>query len=308
MATKLKHILSVNQFTRELLEEDFFKRIPRMQEIVEKKGSETLKKRRIIELFYEPSTRTRFSFELAISFLGGEFFHSENAEEFSSGAKGESIKDTVRVLCQYNIDAIIIRNKVNEAPMRGAEVSTVPIINAGDGTNEHPTQALLDIYTIFEHHKRIDELKIALVGDLKNGRTARSLALLMSLFENINLYLVAPDGLEMPKVTKTQLKEKKVKVIETPKLEEVMDKVDVVYMTRPQLERGTKSDGGKEYQFQPNYLETLKENAIIMHPLPRMEELPTQLDNDRRSVYLTKQVHNGLIVRMGILEYLLQDS
>jgi len=301
---KLKHVIKAQQFSREWLEREFFPQVERMGRLAETNVCHDLTGKKMISLFYQPSTRTRMSFEIAMKQLGGDVvFSTENARQFSSVAKGESLKDTIRVINRYRPDVIVLRYDQEGGAETAAEVSAVPIINAGDGPGQHPTQALLDVYTIFKKLGRLDDISIAMIGDLKRGRTVRSLVYLLSKFSNVRFYFVAaneqnrmrPDILD-------HLREKGNDFTETEKLQEVAAKVDVIYQTRAQTEHGSADD----FLIIDRQLTSLmKPTTIIMHPLPRREELAEEVDDDPRAVYLTEQIENGLYVRMALLKAIL---
>ncbi|MEK7152386.1 MAG: aspartate carbamoyltransferase, partial [Patescibacteria group bacterium] len=260
-------------------------------------------------MFYEPSTRTRLSFEFAAERLGIRVRGTENAAEFSSATKGETIEDSTRVIAGY-ADMIVMRHKENGAAERAASVSNVPVINAGDGTGEHPTQSLLDLYTIRHELGRLKDLTIVAVGDLKHGRTVRSLVQLLALYPNNQVTFVSPEELRIGDDVKQYLTERKVTFKETGDIHEALARADVVYQTRTQKERHTT---GKEPAHKPvkdkhfvigqKELGILKQDAIIMHPLPRVSEIETIVDADPRAAYF-RQAENGLYVRMALLDAL----
>ncbi len=254
-------------------------------------------------LFYEPSTRTRFSFEAAMLKLGGAVITTENAAKFSSAAKGESLEDSARVVSSY-VDFIVIRHWLDDAAERFAAYSNVPVINAGSGTAQHPTQALLDSFTIWEHFSRLEDLNIAFAGDLKRGRTVNSLAPLLATFKGNKFYFVSPNNSKIKDSLRDFLKKQQVEFIETDNLEEVLLHIDVLYMTRIQKERFKNE---KEYLkakgkliLTKQLVDKMRKNAIIMHPLPRVDEITPEVDKDKRAIYF-KQAQNGLYVRMALL-------
>jgi aspartate carbamoyltransferase catalytic subunit len=260
-------------------------------------------------LFYEPSTRTRFSFETAMHRLGGHVISTENAGEFSSAAKGETLEDTIRMLNGY-ADVIVIRHKEVGSAKRAAAASRVPVINAGDGAGQHPTQALLDLYTIRKEIGAIDGLRIAMVGDLAQGRTVRSLTYLLSKFKNVTIYFVAPPLLKMKEDILEHLREHSVPYIEGTDLDKVLPEVDVVYQTRIQKERFGDRIADYEkcrgiYIIDQESLRLMKPESIIMHPLPRLEEIAMEVDQDSRAAYF-RQAQNGLYVRMALLTMVLK--
>ncbi len=302
---KLKHVIESQQFSRQDLEY-IFETAKRMEQI---SGHEAILNNKIlITLFYEPSTRTRLSFEAAMIKLGGSVISTENAASFSSAAKGETLEDTIRVLNGYG-DVIVIRHPENGAAEKASRVSDIPIINAGDGTGQHPTQALLDLYTIKKELGHIDDLKIAMVGDLANGRTTRSLAYLLTKFKNIRIIFVAPPNVRMKDDIKGYLRRHNVIFEESEKLEDAVSNVDVVYQTRIQRERFSSIEEYEKtrgiYIIDNKILGILPEKAIVMHPLPRVDEIKYESDGDPRSAYF-RQAHNGLFIRMAILSIVLK--
>ncbi|MCX6806816.1 MAG: aspartate carbamoyltransferase [Candidatus Berkelbacteria bacterium] len=303
----MKHLISTEQFTNTGQLEQIFKLTDHYQKIG---VSETLKNKIIACIFYEPSTRTRLSFETAALRLGAQVISTENAAQFSSAAKGETLEDTIKVISSY-ADAIVLRHFEKGASKRASLVSSVPIINAGDGAGEHPTQALLDIYTILKELGRLNDLKIALVGDLLNGRTIHSLINLLSLYDSNTLYLISPRELRLSDIYLKYLKSKKIKFIETADLSSALQHIDVLYMTRVQKER---IESIKEYEKVKNAyslnnqdVKKMKQGSIIMHPLPRVNEISPDIDNDKRATYF-RQAKNGLYVRMAILDLFLNKE
>ncbi|MBU2471702.1 MAG: aspartate carbamoyltransferase, partial [Bacteroidetes bacterium] len=228
---KLKHIIKSQQFSVPSIME-LFATAQQMEKVVARGGTQDYNSKIMASLFYEPSTRTRFSFETAMHRLGGRILSTENAKEFSSAISGESIEDTIKVLSQF-VDVIVLRHDEIGGAERAAAVSNVPVINAGDGKGgQHPTQALTDLYTIFREIKTIDGLNIALVGDLAHGRTVRSLAYLLSKFERVKIFFVAPDKLQIHQDILDHLEENKVWFAQENDLKKVVAEVDVVYQTR----------------------------------------------------------------------------
>jgi len=242
--------------------------------------------------------------------LGGRVISTENAKEFSSVAKGETLEDTIRIMNGY-VDVIVLRHSEVGTAKRAAAVSRVPIVNAGDGVGQHPTQALLDLYTIHKEIGAIDGLKIAMVGDLAQGRTVRSLTYLLSKFKDIKMYFVAPPLLKMKEDILEHLRERGAWFTEETMLDSVLPEVDVVYQTRVQKERFGDRIADYEscrgiYIINQNSLRLMKSDAIIMHPLPRLEEISMEVDQDRRAAYF-RQAQNGLFVRMALLTVLLSQ-
>jgi aspartate carbamoyltransferase len=247
----------------------------------------------LANLFYEPSTRTSSSFFAAMKKLGYDVLPI-NGVHYSSVTKGESLEDTVRTLGCY-VDAIALRHPEVGSAQRAAQVSTVPIINAGDGTGEHPTQTLTDLYTIWRKFGRLDNLTITMMGDLKNGRTIHSLLNILRLF-NVKIQLVSPDNLTAPFQYAHGIN-----VYASGYLTKfVTGQTDVLYMTRVQEERGSSG----EYELTEGDVANFKENMIVLHPFPRNKEIPTWFDTDPRAYYF-KQIKNGLYVRMAILSKIL---
>src|ERR1700704_2964951 len=305
IGSRLTHVIESQQFSRSSLEELF----ARSEEIKREphRFMARLNGQVMAALFYEPSTRTRLSFEAAMLRLGGQTMGTDNAREFSSAAKGETLEDTIRIVGGY-ADVIVIRHNEEGAARRAAAVSSVPIINAGDGPGQHPTQALLDLYTIKDELNRIDGIRVALVGDLANGRTVRSLTYLLSKFKDIKIWFVAPPEVAMREDIKSHLTEHKVPWVETADLDAVLPEVDVVYQTRIQKERFTDPAAYQAlkgiYRIDKRSLGLMRKYAILMHPLPRVDEIAPEVDADPRAAYF-RQAHNGLHIRMALLDRLL---
>src|SRR5579871_6528813 len=281
VGSRLRHVVESQQFSRELLEEIFERAFAIRREPHLYAGR--LQGRVLAALFYEPSTRTRLSFEAAMLRLGGRTMGTDNAREFSSAAKGETLEDTIRIVSGY-ADVIVIRHNEQGAAQRAAAVSLVPVINAGDGPGQHPTQALLDLYTIKDEIGRLDGINIAMVGDLANGRTVRSLTYLLSKFTDPRIWFVAPPQVAMRDDIKAHLDEHGVRWTETRDLAAVLPQVDVVYQTRIQKERFTDEDAYRAvkgvYRIDAGALALMRRNAIVMHPLPRVDEIAPEVDSD----------------------------
>jgi aspartate carbamoyltransferase catalytic subunit len=312
MKMKLHHIIEAQQFEQEWLEKELFPLADEMEKVAKRGGSIDLSGKRMVTFFYEPSTRTRASFEIAMDLLGGKtVFSTENARQFSSVAKGETIEDTVKVLSGYRPDVIVLRTDEEGMVLRAAAVSSVPIINAGDGIGQHPTQALLDLYTIHKEIGKITGISIAMCGDLNRGRTVRSLSYLLGKFPDIKIYFVSPEAARMRDDIKDYLKRHNVWFAEEPDLRIVAPKVDVIYQTRTQKERGellTKYEKNPGfYIVNQEVLNKMKKGAIIMHPLPHIEEITPEVDSDPRATYF-RQAENGLYVRMALLKLLLKPK
>ena len=303
----IHHIVEVAQFDRAWIKA-LFRRTDEMRHLP--RGSERHRGRILATLFYEPSTRTRLSFESAMLRLGGGVISTENAGEFSSAIKGETVEDTVRIVGGY-ADAIVIRHHEQGAARRAASVSTVPILNGGDGPGEHPTQALLDLYTILAEQGRIDGLKIALVGDLRFGRAARSIARLLTLTHGTELIYVAPPAVPMGSDVQRDVAAAGITQRSESDLDAVLPEVDVVYQTRIQRERfATREEYEASrgvYVLNRASYERLKPTATVLHPLPRVDEISTEVDDDPRSAWF-RQAANGVFVRMALLDLLLSDA
>ena len=305
VGSRLRHVVESQQFSRALLEELFVRSEEMKREPHHFIGR--LAGQVMAALFYEPSTRTRLSFEAAMLRLGGTTMGTDNAREFSSAAKGETLEDTIRIVSGY-ADVIVVRHKEEGAAKRAAAVSAVPIINAGDGPGQHPTQALLDLYTIRDELSKIDGVRVAMVGDLANGRTVRSLTYLLSKFKDIKLWFVAPPQVAMGDDLKAHLDEHHVPWVETEDLNAVLPDVDVVYMTRIQKERFADPEAYNAvkgvYRMDKASMTLMRKYAILMHPLPRVDEIAPEVDEDPRAAYF-RQARNGLHIRMALLDKLL---
>jgi aspartate carbamoyltransferase catalytic subunit len=299
---KERDIISIKDFTRE--EIDYVLKIAGAMEPIAKSGSDMLHGKALATLFFEPSTRTRLSFEAAMHKLGGTAIGFAEART-ASIKKGENLADTVRVVENY-ADVIALRHPLEGAARLAAEFAQVPIINAGSGAEEHPTQAMLDLYTILKEKDRIDGLNIALVGDLRYGRTVHSLAYALSLYD-VKLYLVSPELLRMRREVLEAIKEK-ISVVEKTGIEKVLPETDVLYVTRIQEERFpdpaeyAKVKG--TYKIGLDTLKNAKEDLIIMHPLPRVDEIDDEVDKTPHARYF-QQVWNGIVTRMALLALIL---
>ncbi|MDP3725347.1 MAG: aspartate carbamoyltransferase [Nanoarchaeota archaeon] len=310
----LRHILASDQFSRKDIER-FCRRAAQYKALLKNKTSrlklqKTFPGRLMQSLFFEPSTRTDLSFRAAAHHLGMTVHQVANAKEFSSAVKGERPEHTGRVISGYYSDVIVVRHHEEGGPAKIAERSLAPVINAGDGGGEHPTQMLLDMFTIQERFKKIDGIRVVLAGDLKYGRTTRSLAIALSKFNNVELIFVAPKVLEMKKDIIERLKETSVRITKFEKMEEVFQcPFDVWYHTRVQKERLkneklTKEDQ-KTFTITTEHLKRFPKKAILMHPLPIAGEITEEVDHDPRAIYFT-QSDNGLPMRMAILEWVLR--
>jgi aspartate carbamoyltransferase len=300
-----KDILSVRQFNREDLEY-VFAVAHEMRIMVDRVGTFDLLKGKILaNLFYEPSTRTSSSFTSAMERLGGSVIPI-NEVKYSSVYKGESLPDTVRTLECY-ADVIVIRHPEVGSAAIAAKAAHKPVINAGDGIGEHPTQALLDSFTIREELGRLDGLTVTLLGDLKHGRTVHSLARLLSLYK-VRLNYVAPDSLRMPADLIDELKAKRLEQTEHTTLDKALPETDVLYVTRVQKERfadeATYNSVKGAYVIDPAVMRAAKERMIVMHPLPRVGEITPEFDDDPRAAYF-RQMEYGLYIRMALLAMVL---
>lgn len=305
----VQHVLEVRQFDRQWLDM-FFQHVAAMREIAASGGSARLVGRIMATLFFEPSTRTRLSFESAMTRLGGSVLSAEDAGTTSSVTKGETVEDMARIVEAY-ADLLVIRHPEAGAVARAAAVVDVPVINAGDGPREHPTQALLDLYTIHEELGRIDELRIALVGDLKYGRAVRSLALLLAQARGTELIFVSPSSTRMGGDVTAELDHAGVRYAEETDLRRVLPTVDVVYQTRVQRERFPTGEeyrpAAGQYVIDVEAMGHLSPHAILLHPLPRVDEIAPEVDTDPRAVYF-QQAKNGVYVRMALLDLLLSTE
>ncbi|MEK6855293.1 MAG: aspartate carbamoyltransferase [Nanoarchaeota archaeon] len=307
---KLEHFIESQQLNDELILE-FFKKADELRRTSAKEIYGLLERKILLSLFYEPSTRTRLSFESAMIRMGGKVLTTENAKEFSSAVKGESLEDSIRVISKYT-DCIVIRHQNEGAAKIAASISSVPVINAGDGGGQHPTQALLDIYSIYKEIGRLDNLKIAMIGDLEHGRTVRSLSYILGKYKSIEIIFVSPEDLRMKEDIKDYLGRHNVNFREESDLNKVLPEADVVYMTRIQKERMNleryNSARGK-YIINSDNFWLIKPSARLMHPLPHTDEIDLSLEteqNDERVAYF-RQAENGLYIRMALLNYLLGD-
>ena len=298
---KNKDIISINELTNQ----DIIKVLETAKQLEKKQRPNLLTGKVLATLFFEPSTRTRLSFESAMTRLGGKVIGFADAK-VSSAAKGESLHDTIKVADKY-ADVIVIRHPLEGSARVAAEAANNPVLNAGDGANQHPTQTLLDLYTIKKTQGRITKLKVAMVGDLKYGRTVHSLAIALSRFE-CELYFVSPEQLKMPEDILEELEEKKVSYSEHKLIEEVIKKVDILYLTRIQKERFPDIEEYEKvkntYILKEEMLEGVKTNLKIMHPLPRINEISTEVDESRHAGYF-EQSGNGVPVRQALLALVL---
>jgi aspartate carbamoyltransferase catalytic subunit len=301
----LRHIVESQQFTVPLLME-LFDRTRQMERVVARGGTLDYQGRILASLFYEPSTRTRLCFEAAMLRLGGRVISTEHARAFSSEIEGEQVEDTIRIVSSY-CDVIVVRHPETGGAMRAARVSPVSVINAGDGDGgQHPTQALLDLYTIYRE-RPLDGLSIAFIGELDRGRTVRSLAYLLAKFERVKIFFVSPPELQMKPDILQYLERHAVRYEVATEINRVLGQVDVVYQTRIHPQRGAGAVGTLRYAIDSSVLRQMRADAMILHPLPRTVELDKTVDADPRAMYF-RQAANGLYVRMALLTMLLDEE
>ena len=297
----MKHIIESQQFTPEYIEGLFESATG-----LEVDPGTPLKGKILASLFYEPSTRTRLSFESAMIRLGGNVITTENAREFSSALKGETLEDSIKVVSLY-ADVIALRHYEAGAAARAASVSEVPVINAGDGAGQHPTQSLLDLYTINREIGRINGIEIVMMGDLKNGRTVRSLCYLLGKYKDVRIRFVSPRSLAIGEDIKTYLNKHKISFTEEERFDKVIGVADVVYQTRIQKERFSSDEEYQKhkgvYVLNAENTSTMKAGAVVMHPLPRVDEIAANLDLYQRAAYF-RQAKHGLSLRMALLREL----
>ena len=305
MSLKGKDIISALDFTRNDVEKLISLAETLREEIAERGVLGYAKNRIMATVFIEPSTRTRLSFQFAMTKLGGIVVDFGLAEA-SSIKKGESFEDTMRMVDGYGPDIIVLRQKVPGNAAKAADICEAPVINAGDGWNEHPTQALLDVYTIYRELGKIDGLKVGMMGDLKHGRTPSSLSYILSKFNNVSLYYIAPKQLQIrPEVLENA---KGTKYVQVERPEEVIEELDVLYVTRLQKERFEDPSEYERlkgsYNISRPFLERFSKIPIIMHPLPRVFELSTDVDDMPQAKYF-EQAKNGMYIRAALVKEVL---
>ena len=302
----LRHLVESQQFTVPLLQ-DLFERSRRMEAIVRRGGTLDYRDRIMATLFYEPSTRTRLSFEAAMHRLGGQVLSTEQPRAFSSEVAGEQLEDTIRIIGGI-ADVVVLRHSERDGAARAAAVSPVPVVNAGDGNGgQHPTQALLDLYTIWRERGALDGLSIAMVGELDRGRTVRSLAYLLSKYERVKIHFVSPPEVQMQADILEHLDRHGTWYRQEPDLEQVIREVDVLYLTRIRPDRVRERSSLRGYTADAATVAAMKPGAMILHPLPRTVELDSTVDRDPRARYF-QQATNGLFVRMALLTMLWDES
>jgi len=304
------HVLSTKQFLDHIKLDELFA----AADLLEKQDAAgkvppDLAGKILATVFYEPSTRTRFSFEAGMLKLGGQVITTESAAQFSSAVKGETLEDSIKVISGF-ADTIVLRHPEQGAAERAARVSSVPVINGGDGIGEHPSQALYDLYTIKKELGRVDGLHVAFVGDMKNGRTVKSLLTLLNSYKDVKVSLISPEALALPAARIEELKQQNVDFRISTDLNSILQDADVFYVTRVQKER---FEDAAEYEklkdayiIDAKTLAAMKEKAIIMHPLPRVNEIAPEVDTDPRAAYF-RQARNGLYVRMALLVSVLKN-
>ena len=304
----MRHLIGIEDFSNEEIDS----LIATAEDIIAdpKKYSEVCHGKKLATLFYEPSTRTRLSFEAAMMELGGGVLGFSEAQS-SSAAKGESVADTAKVISCF-ADIMVMRHFKEGAPMVASLNSTIPVKNAGDGGHNHPTQTLADLLTIKREKGRLDNMVIGLCGDLKFGRTVHSLISAMSRYTGIKFILISPDELKIPSYIKDEVLDKKgIPYEETASLDEAMPKLDVLYMTRVQRERFFNEQDyirlKDSYILTPEKLVNAKKSLSILHPLPRVNEISVGVDKDPRACYF-KQVLNGKYIRMALIKFLLEEA
>ncbi len=298
---KNKHLVSISDFTKD----DIFKILELAAEFEKNPVQNLLSDKVIATLFFEPSTRTRLSFESAINRLGGKFIGFTNSAS-SSVSKGESLKDTIKTVANYS-DMIIMRHPIEGSARYASEVSSVPIVNAGDGANQHPTQTLLDLYSIQKTQGTLDNLNLFFVGDLKYGRTVHSLLMAMSHF-NTTFNFISPVELKIPEEYKIFLDKKGLKYYEHRDFSEIVSEADIMYMTRIQRERFSDpmeyEKTKNSYVLKNDMLENTKKNMKVLHPLPRVNEIHDDVDQNEKAYYFT-QALNGVFTRQAIITSIL---
>ncbi len=296
-----KSLISINDYSKE----ECIKVLDLAEEFEKEPIQNLLNGRVVATLFFEPSTRTRLSFESAVSRLGGQIIGFTDSSS-SSVQKGESLKDTICTVANYS-DMIVMRHPIEGSARYASEVSKVPVVNAGDGANQHPTQTLLDLYSIRKTQGTLDNLNIFMVGDLKYGRTVHSLLMAMSQF-NVNFFFISPDELKMPNEYKLHLKNLGIDYHEQTDFSDIIPEADIIYMTRVQKERFSDpieyEKTKNAYVLRNNMLEKTRENLKILHPLPRVTEINSDVDSNEKAYYFT-QALNGVYTRQAIISLIL---
>ena len=300
-----KDIISISEFTRDHIELV----LKTARTLKDNPRTDLLAGKLVGVTFFEGSTRTRLSFETAINRLGGRVIGFADASNTSLGKKGETLSDSIRIITSYT-DALVMRHPMEGAARLAADLSPVPVINAGDGANQHPSQTLLDLFTIYETQGKVDDLKIAFVGDLKYGRTVHSLAEALCMYKNVHIYLVSPESLAMPDYILKHLQKNNVKLSVHPTIEEVIPEVDILYMTRVQKERFDETEYQNlrsKYILSKSMLSEAKSNMKILHPLPRIDEITLDVDETPHA-YFFQQAANGVYARQALLALVLNKE
>jgi len=299
---KKKDLISITDYSKE----DYLHILELAADFEKNPNQRLLEGKVVASLFFEPSTRTRLSFETAINRLGGRIIGFSDAGS-SSVSKGETLHDTIRMVSNY-VDLIVMRHHLEGSARYAAEVADVPVINAGDGANQHPTQTLLDMYSILKTQGTLDNINIFMIGDLKYGRTVHSLLMALSEFENPIFNFIAPEELAMPEEYKLFLKEKGIRFFEHTEINENINHADIIYMTRVQKERFMDPIEYEKvknvYILKNNMLNDTKPNMRILHPLPRINEIHPDVDKNEKAYYFT-QAKNGVYTRQAIISHIL---
>jgi aspartate carbamoyltransferase catalytic subunit len=297
-----RDLISITDYSKE----EYLKIMELAAEFEKNPNQDLLKGKVVASLFFEPSTRTRLSFETAINRLGGKIVGFADPQN-SSSTKGETLHDTIKMVSNY-ADLIVMRHPLEGAARYAAEVSPVPVINAGDGANQHPTQTLLDMYSILKTQGTFDNLNIFMVGDLKYGRTVHSLLMALSQFENPIFNFIAPAELQMPEEYKMFLRENDIRYFEHREFTDIISEADIIYMTRVQKERFSDPMEYEQvkniYILRNSMLENTKPNMKILHPLPRVNEIHTDVDQNEKAYYFT-QALNGMYTREAIITHIM---
>ena len=303
MIMKKRDLISITDYSKE----EYLRIMELAGEFEKNPNQDLLKGKVVASLFFEPSTRTRLSFETAISRLGGRIIGIADPGS-SSVSKGETLHDTIKMVTNY-ADLIVMRHPLEGAARYAAEVASVPVINAGDGANQHPTQTLLDMYSILKTQGRLDNLNIFMVGDLKYGRTVHSLLMAMSQFENQIFNFIAPEELLMPEEYKIHLRERGIRYFEHREFTDIINAADIIYMTRVQKERFSDPIEYEKvknvYILREKMLRNTKPNVRVLHPLPRVNEIHTDVDKSEKAYYF-QQALNGIFTREAIISHILQ--
>lgn len=299
---KKRDLISITDYSKE----DYLRILELSADFEANPNQRLLEGKVVASLFFEPSTRTRLSFETAINRLGGRIVGFSDAGS-SSVSKGETLHDTTKMVNNY-VDLIVMRHPLEGSARYAAEVADVPVINAGDGANQHPTQTLLDLYSIRKTQGRLDNINIFMIGDLKYGRTVHSLLMALSEFENPIFNFIAPDELAMPEEYKLFLQEKGIRYFEHTEINDNINHADIIYMTRVQKERFMDPIEYEKvknvYILKNSMLDHTKPSVRILHPLPRVNEISTDVDNNEKAYYFT-QARNGVYVRQAIIAHIL---